>query len=230
MSLPPGQFNLEHFPRFGLPPYAKRFPAEIEQISLKVSGDVDQENVISDEFDQLPRITQTSDFHCVTSWSCTGLCWEGWRFSDFYNQVIVPSVTPETSVSHAIFVCHDGYSACLPLVDLMADDVLLADRLNGEPLTLAHGAPLRLVAPAHYGYKNTKHLKGIKLVSNADAFIGARPKFLTHPRGRVAYEERGAGVSGKVLRYLYKPLIRPNICIFQQALAKYQSKSKLGNQ
>jgi DMSO/TMAO reductase YedYZ molybdopterin-dependent catalytic subunit len=36
--------------------------------------------------------------------------------------------------------------------------LLLADRLNGAKLTPDHGAPPRLVAPMHYGYKSVKHL------------------------------------------------------------------------
>ena len=37
-------------------------------------------------------------------------------------------------------------------------DVLLANELNSQPLTVEHGAPLRLIAPKHYGYKSVKYL------------------------------------------------------------------------
>lgn len=45
----------------------------------------------------------------------------------------------------------DPPSISLPIADLLVPAVLLADRLGGEPLSFARGAPLRLVAPAHYG-------------------------------------------------------------------------------
>ena len=37
-----------------------------------------------------------------------------------------------------ILRCQDGYASSLPLADLLADTVLLADRLNGEPLSIEH--------------------------------------------------------------------------------------------
>jgi len=36
---------------------------------------------------------------------------------------------------------------------------ILAWELNGEPLPLAHGGPLRLVVPGYYGVNNIKHIK-----------------------------------------------------------------------
>ncbi len=39
----------------------------------------------------------------------------------------------------------------------MKPDVLLADQLDGQPLSIEHGAPLRLVAPAHYGYRDQRY-------------------------------------------------------------------------
>lgn len=39
------------------------------------------------------------------------------------------------------------------------EDALLAWEMNGAPLTLAHGAPLRLILPGYYGVNNVKYLK-----------------------------------------------------------------------
>jgi DMSO/TMAO reductase YedYZ molybdopterin-dependent catalytic subunit len=41
---------------------------------------------------------------------------------------------------------------------------MLAHHMDGAPLTRAHGAPLRLVIPEMYGYKNVKWLSRIELV------------------------------------------------------------------
>jgi len=44
------------------------------------------------------------------------------------------------------------------------DDVLLADRHDGEPLTPEHGYPLRLVVPRRYFWKSAKWIRSIELV------------------------------------------------------------------
>ncbi len=120
-----------------------------------------------------------------------------------------------------ILRCQDGYTTSLPLSDLLAGDVLLADGLADGPLPVEHGAPLRLVAPAHYGYKNAKHVCGVEFRRD-DRHVPSAPfRFMNHPRGRVALEERGTGVPGPVLRYLYRPLIRPTIWLFRRALDRH---------
>lgn len=117
--------------------------------------------------------------------------------------------------------CQDGYAPSLPLADLLADTVLLADSLNGEPLSIEHGAPLRLVAPAHYGYKNAKHVCGVEFWRDDRRYRPAAFRFMDHPRARVALEERGRGVPGWLLRYLYRPLVRPTIRQFRRALDQH---------
>ncbi|MCH8243691.1 MAG: molybdopterin-dependent oxidoreductase [Planctomycetes bacterium] len=49
--------------------------------------------------------------------------------------------------------------------DFLADDALLADRHDGEPITADHGGPLRLVVPRLYAWKSAKWLKSIQLLS-----------------------------------------------------------------
>ena len=46
---------------------------------------------------------------------------------------------------------------------------MLAYEMNGKPLPRVHGAPVRLVIPEMYGYKNVKWLKGINLVRQPEA-------------------------------------------------------------
>ncbi len=96
--------------------------------------------------------------------------------------------------------------------------MLLADRLDGEPLPIEHGAPLRLVAPAHYGYKSVKHLDRIELWRSDASYRPFGWRFMVHPRARVAYEERGRWVPGWLLRRLYRPLIRPTAARFERAM------------
>ncbi len=58
------------------------------------------------------------------------------------------------------------YSRSLPLAKARAD-VLLATRMNGEPLPPAHGFPLRAVVPGWYGMASVKWLRRIIVTDQA---------------------------------------------------------------
>jgi len=220
-KLPPGQYEIGEFPRFGLGQFARRFPKNGPPFELSVGGDINQPITVKDELRGLPRIDQESDFHCVTTWTHRSLRWSGFRFSDFYEGIVAPRTRPQKDATFVVLRCQDGYAPSLPLSDLLAPDVLLADRLNGRALSIEHGARLRLVAPAHYGYKNAKHVCSIEFWRDDREYRSASFKFMDHPRARVAFEERGRGVPGWLLRYLYRPLVRPTIRQFRRALDEH---------
>ena len=147
-ALPPGQRARGDLPRFGLPAFARRWPRVPPSPALRVDGDVEQPlQLDAGELAQLSRRTQTSDLHCVTTWSALGLVWSGVRFRDVYDELVVPRARPRGGCAHVVLAGRDGYRTSLPLEDALAPDVLLADRLTGEPLALEHGAPLRLSRP-----------------------------------------------------------------------------------
>ena len=60
---------------------------------------------------------------------------------------------------------HDGYHAMVPLADLADAPLYVAYELNGEPLSIEHGFPLRVLAPNRYGMKNVKWLAELTFVS-----------------------------------------------------------------
>lgn len=224
-SLPPGQSEREEFPRFGLGKFAFRFPTETTAVELAIRGDVGTHLTIREALWELPRVEQISDFHCVTTWSKCGLRWGGFRFRDFYEAIVEPKAAPLPGASLVVLRAQDGYDQSLPLEDALAPDVLLADRLDGRPLSIAHGAPIRLVAPAHYGYKNLKHLCAIEFWRDARAYRFAGPKFMDHPRARVAREERGRGVPAWLLRWTYPALVPPIRLLFRVGLDRYERRS-----
>lgn len=223
--MPPGQIARSQFPRFGLGKFACRFPADPGRVALSIRGDVAQDVQVSELFHSLPRVQQQSDFHCVTTWSVAGLRWSGVRFADFYAQIVQPLAQPLSGAQLVVLRGEDGYCSCLPLEDLLSEDVILADRLDDRPLGIEHGAPLRLVAPAHYGYKNVKHLVAIEFWRDRRhyRFPFPYPSFMDHPRARVAFEERGRFFPSWMLRYLYRLLIPFSVWNFARALARHRA-------
>lgn len=220
--LPPGQRSREDFPRFGLTQFSRRFPDQTSRVDLKVVGCVENELYLTNALHGLPRVEQVSDFHCVTSWSHRSLRWGGVRFVDFYNTVILPKARPLSGATLVAMRGQDGARTGMLLTDLIEPDVMLADTLEGKPLTVEHGAPLRLVAPAHYGYKSMKYLSRLEF-RNADHDYGVSAlRFMDHPRARVALEERGRWAPGWLLRYLYRPLVPGTVARFAKALAEHE--------
>ena len=137
------------------------------------------------ELHELPHEERVADFNCVTTWCIRGLRWGGVPFRTFYQDIVVTRCQPSEDVRWLRIVGLDGASAIVALEDALRDDVLLADSLDGEPLTLVHGAPVRFVSPAQYAYKSVKHLVSIELSVEQPA-LGTDE----HPRARVALEER----------------------------------------
>lgn len=224
ITLPPGQKESAIFPRFGLPQYANRFPKELDKIQFEIGGDL-EEFTIDQELNSLPRVKQVSDFHCVTTWSKLNLNWSGYRFKDFYTHLILPKVRGE--MTFVVLKAQDGYKTSLPLKDLMQENVLLADQLDDQALNLEHGAPIRIIAPDHYGYKNLKHIKRIEFYREKKIVKQGFLSFMDHPRARVAYEERASRGPGIFFRWLYKFGIKGTIRDFEKATAEYKAKMKI---
>lgn len=221
-QLPPGQRDSASFPRFGLSQFALRFPKNTSQAELEVVGDVEHRVHLLDALAGLPRVEQVSDFHCVTTWSQRSLRWGGVRFVDFYEQVLVPRAGPRPEATLVALRGQDGAHTGMLLADLLSPDVLLVDTLNGQPLSVEHGAPLRLVAPKHYGYKSAKHLCRMEFKTESSGYRASGFQFMDHPRARVALEERGRMFPGWLLRYLYRPFVTGNVARFAKALAEYK--------
>jgi len=216
-SLPPGQRISDAMPRFGMRP-ALPAPPVPDHPTLTISGEVAEKTTLDLELlSTVDRVEVTDDFPCVTTWSVLGLRWSGWRLRDVWEQLIVPATQPVDGTSHLRAISADRYSASLQLADAMSDEVMIADRLEGLPLEPIHGAPFRLVAPAHYAYKSVKHLAALTVHTEAPRASGGS---MQHPRGRVEHEERHGRVPGRLLRWPYRMLIVPTSMWAKRALAK----------
>lgn len=220
--LPPGQRPRADFPRFGLTQYAERYPARPHDRLLTITLLAAEPFTLSDPFAGLQRSTMEADFHCVTTWSKLGLRWGGVKFATFFEHRIAPLLDQARPVLGVVLRAQDGYRTTMHLEDLLAADVLLADEVNGEPLSVEHGAPLRLVAPQHYGYKSLKHLARLEFWDHQPVIKHGALAFLDHPRARVALEERGRWFPGRLLREIYRPLIPRTAERFRLGMLKYR--------
>jgi DMSO/TMAO reductase YedYZ molybdopterin-dependent catalytic subunit len=224
-SLPPGQTERTDFPRFGLGRFAARFPRAPASIVLEFQGIDGQSMALTSGLSSIPRSRQRSDFHCVTTWSVRDLIWEGYRFEDIHRILQKENSQAIEGAEWIEFRGADGYRSILKLEDLLSGDVMLADSLGGQPLSVEHGAPLRLVAPAHYGYKNVKHLTYIRYRRSRRGYRFALPYpgFMDHPRARVALEERAIGLPPALVRSLYRLLVPSAVWRFRRAMRKSNS-------
>ncbi|HXH97122.1 MAG TPA: molybdopterin-dependent oxidoreductase [Gaiellaceae bacterium] len=117
------------------------------------------------ELRKLPRASQVSDFHCVTGWTVKNVHWSGVRIKDLLAQA-----KPLPKAHGIQFVSAEApYVDYLTLQQARLSDVMLAYEMDGEPLPREHGAPLRLVIPDMYGYKNVKWVSEVNLVPKAES-------------------------------------------------------------
>jgi DMSO/TMAO reductase YedYZ molybdopterin-dependent catalytic subunit len=108
----------------------------------------------------LNRADQVSDFHCVTGWSVNDVRWGGVRI-----QTLLDVVRPHSSAAAIRFTSAEPrYNDSLTLDQALLGDVMLAYEMDGGPLSRPHGAPLRLVIPEMYGYKNVKWVTKMELL------------------------------------------------------------------
>jgi DMSO/TMAO reductase YedYZ molybdopterin-dependent catalytic subunit len=112
----------------------------------------------------LPRAEQVSTFHCVTGWTVKNVHWAGVRINDVFDLV---RPVPEAGALQFVSA-EKPYVDYLSMKQVQLHDVMLAYEMDGKPLPREHGAPLRLIIPEMYGYKNVKWLERINLVAHPE--------------------------------------------------------------
>jgi DMSO/TMAO reductase YedYZ molybdopterin-dependent catalytic subunit len=153
--LPPGQHEVENFPVLDLGVHP---PFDPKTWSFEVFGEVENPRKWTwEEFLKLPKSAQTSDFHCVTTWSRFDLPWAGVKMTDLCA-LVKPKATANFVIQHS----NDGYTTNTSIHEATQPDAMLAYEVEGKPLTLEHGGPMRMLIPTLYAWKSAKFLKALE--------------------------------------------------------------------
>jgi DMSO/TMAO reductase YedYZ molybdopterin-dependent catalytic subunit len=125
---------------------------------MRIFGEVDNEFTLTfEELTSLSSVEITTDIHCVTKWSKFDTTWRGVRVRDLFDRAGLRS-----SATHFIGHAEYGYTANLPLADVLRDDSLVVWEYEGEAIEPIHGGPVRLLVPHLYFWKSPKWLRGIE--------------------------------------------------------------------
>jgi len=136
---------------------------------LEITGLVENPVTLTwDQFMVLPQVEDSSDFHCVTTWSRLNNRWVGVQFKSI-SELVVPK-------ENAMFVLCTGYdrdgmsgeayTTNVPLARAIDEDVLLVHTWEGAPLPREHGGPCRMITPRLYAWKGAKWIRRIELLAS----------------------------------------------------------------
>jgi DMSO/TMAO reductase YedYZ molybdopterin-dependent catalytic subunit len=151
------------------PEYQRLAEGGFAEWRLTVDGIVQRPLSLSlAELRAMPSRTQITRHDCVEGWSCIGQ-WTGVRLA---RVLALAGLRP--SARYVVFRCADTlertldnsgqYYESVDLIDAVHPQTILAYEMNGVPLPVAHGAPLRLRVERQLGYKMAKYVMRIEVV------------------------------------------------------------------
>ena len=170
--------------------YAAHEAKGFEDWRVEVGGLVEHRLSLSmKDLRGLPARTQITRHDCVEGWSCIGQ-WTGAPLAH-----ILAMAKPKPEARYVMFFCADPmgngadpdvpyYYESLDLLEATHPQTLLAYDLNGHPLPVENGAPVRLRAERQLGYKMAKYVQRIELVKNFNQINGGKGGY---------WEDRGYG-------------------------------------
>ncbi len=157
--LPPNQSQTNRWPvlHYGSVPRT-----DLARWDLRVYGLVEKPlRYTWKEFLELPRVTPSTDFHCVTGWSRFDNHWEGVSV-----RTLVDLTRPKPEAQHVTEEAEQGYTTGVALRELLDLGAFLAFAWEGSPLTPDHGGPLRMIVPGKYAYKGAKWLRALRFTQD----------------------------------------------------------------
>jgi DMSO/TMAO reductase YedYZ molybdopterin-dependent catalytic subunit len=121
----------------------------------------------------IPARTQITRHDCVEGWSAIGK-WHGPMLG-----TILKAAGVKEGARYIVFTCADLYNGApyyesIDLIDAFHPQTILAWALNNAPLSVGHGAPVRLRLERQLGYKQAKYLMQINAVASLDGIGGGK--------------------------------------------------------
>ena len=179
---------------------------------LKVGGEVDSPLALSmDEIKKLPAHTVTMTLECAGNGRAffnpapAGIQWEkgavgtarftGARLSDILKKAgaKTTALNVEMHAADRPLGTQPAFVRQVPMTKAMHPDTIIAWDMNGQPIPLAHGSPLRAIVPGWEGAYSIKWLNALNLIArDSDSFWVATG--YRYPNRRVA---PGAAVDAK---------------------------------
>lgn len=130
------------------------------QYRLTIDGEVNQPLKLSmSEIQKLPMTTMVIRHVCVEGWAAI-VQWGGVRLQD-----LVMLAQPKPGVRYIYFKSADAYYETWDIASALHPQTLMAYQKNGQPLPAENGAPLRLASPIKLGYKQSKWVTRIALLT-----------------------------------------------------------------
>lgn len=166
-------------PTHHVPSQAKRLADDPQ---LRIEGLVAEPCTLAPvDLAALPKATFTEDFYCEQHWTAPQQKWSGPRLLD-----VLKLVQPLAAAKY-VRVHAGNYVVPVALAD--AEQALLADTLNDEPLAVEHGAPWRLALPGAACFTSVKWVERLELTTEPGENVG---KQVAEARSRIQAERAAA--------------------------------------
>ena len=144
--------------------YISGWNLTIDGLDSGLSVSIDIRNLMT-RFSLQEQITRLV---CVEGWSAIAW-WAGLKFDDLLRAYPPMSQAKWARVESSVNLDESGnpdpYFMSIDLATARHPQTLLATHFNGQPLTVDHGAPLRLLVPVKLGLKNVKAITKITYVA-----------------------------------------------------------------
>ena len=156
----------------GTPQYDALVANNFADYRLRIDGLVDRPLSLSlAQIRSLPARTQITRHDCVEGWSAIGK-WHGPLLGTLLKAAAV-----RAGARYIVCICADfggTYYDSIDLIDAFHPQTILAWAMNDQPLSVVHGAPLRLRVERQLGYKQSKYIMEIKAVASLDGIGGGK--------------------------------------------------------
>jgi DMSO/TMAO reductase YedYZ molybdopterin-dependent catalytic subunit len=146
------------------PAYQTHVTQKFAHWSLAVDGLVDRPLRLSmARLRSLPARTQITRHDCVEGWSAIG------KWTGVPLKLLLDGARVRSSARYIVFHCADDFDSTpyyesIDLIDAYHPQTILAWGMNDQPLSVGHGAPLRLRIERQLGYKQAKYVMRVEAV------------------------------------------------------------------